>query len=76
MYVHDIRGHQLWEDEGLQGERDSKAIREIIMFPLHAQSRCNTYVHIYDMIAEVKLFGGRKEPRGMGRGQIWVKSVF
>lgn len=38
------------------------------MFPLDAQSRCNAHMNIYDMIAEVELFGGRKEPRGMGEG--------
>lgn len=44
MYVYDIRG-----DERVQREGSNKGIREIIMFPLHTQSRCNTHMHIYNM---------------------------
>lgn len=38
------------------------------MFPLHTQPRCNTHMHTYNMITEVKLFGGGKVPRGGGEG--------
>lgn len=75
MYVYDIRGHRLWGVDRVQREENNKGIREIIMFPLHTQSRCNTHMYIYNMVTEVKLFGGRKEPRG-GEGGYELSQYF